>query len=190
MVHRLSSPTGLLNHYSLVDEEVGIRNMDVSDMASGGGVLANLLSKYYDTNIASIYAMESGIKFGTIHTPEATWIKDNMFNLQGEYDLVFACEIIEHVVSPKKAIDQMLVSVKSGGNLVITVPDGRIDCEPAGTYSKSTDAYTGHINFWCRERFDTYFEGYQPKVFYLEGRGDQRANKLCAIIHRCAGASQ
>ena len=61
-----------------------------------------------------------------------------------KFDVVFCTQVLEHILQPEIAFKNLLLMTKPKGQLIITVPNGRVD------------TYRGHINFWSPESFE-YF---------------------------------
>jgi 2-polyprenyl-3-methyl-5-hydroxy-6-metoxy-1,4-benzoquinol methylase len=60
------------------------------------------------------------------------------------FDTVLCTEVLEHLLHPDLAVSNLLWMVKPGGNLLLTVPNGR------------TDTFAGHINFWSPESWEVF----------------------------------
>jgi 2-polyprenyl-3-methyl-5-hydroxy-6-metoxy-1,4-benzoquinol methylase len=66
-----------------------------------------------------------------------------------EFDLVLCTEVLEHCDYPAEIVRDMIQVTKTGGMIVITVPDGR------------KDTWEGHIHFWSPESFKLFIESFQ-----------------------------
>lgn len=66
-----------------------------------------------------------------------------------EFDLVLCTEVLEHCDYPAEIVRDMIQATKTGGMIVITVPDGR------------KDTWEGHIHFWSPESFKLFIESFQ-----------------------------
>lgn len=66
-----------------------------------------------------------------------------------EFDLVLCTEVLEHCDYPADIVRDMIRVTKTGGMILITVPDGR------------RDTWEGHIHFWSPESFKLFIESFQ-----------------------------
>jgi 2-polyprenyl-3-methyl-5-hydroxy-6-metoxy-1,4-benzoquinol methylase len=71
---------------------------------------------------------------------------------QHEFDLVLCTEVLEHCDHPSEIVLDMFRVVKPGGQIVITVPDGR------------KDTWEGHVHFWSPESFKLFINEFQKKA--------------------------
>lgn len=67
------------------------------------------------------------------------------------FDIVLCTEVLEHLLYPIKAMNEILRITQNSGKILITVPDGRMD------------TFLGHINFWSLESFGVFLETYVNK---------------------------
>lgn len=66
------------------------------------------------------------------------------------FDAVFCLEVIEHIPQAGRALDHLVGMLRPGGTLIITVPDGRMDC------------FVGHIHFWSPESWALFVADHVP----------------------------
>jgi len=118
----------------------------VADYGCGPGMLLKQLSElsprsqFFGYDFAS-----SGISIARNNLPAAEFMERDIYQeFPDRYDLILCTEVLEHLEHPKKALRNLLGQLASGGRLLLTVPDGRMD------------QYTGHIHFWSPESWKLF----------------------------------
>jgi len=118
----------------------------IADVGCGTGHLLYYLKEH------ARFAKATGFDF----SPEAIKIAKKLFPFfdfnefdiytgkDQKFDTVLCTEVIEHLLYPDVAVSNLLSMVKPGGNLLLTVPNGR------------TDTFAGHINFWSPESWEVF----------------------------------
>lgn len=94
--------------------------------------------------------------------PGATFVVGDLYDAQlpaGAYDLVLCIETLEHVLDPRAALCELLRVCRTGGRLVLTVPNG------------ARDSWNGHRHFWTPEQF-TEFLGPHGLTHLRQLQGD------------------
>ncbi|MDJ1182182.1 methyltransferase domain-containing protein [Roseofilum casamattae] len=120
----------------------------IADVGCGFGQLLLMLGETYSLQWAK------GFDFSMSAVKQAQLL-NNFANCEFEqndiyegvkqiFDVVFCIEVLEHLLYPKKALDNLLHMISKGGVLIITVPNGRVD------------TFAGHINFWSPESWDVF----------------------------------
>lgn len=71
-------------------------------------------------------------------------------------DIYILTQVLEHLDEPAKLLSLLASKMKRPGHLIISVPNGRLDGLGAGTYLPNRGAYTGHINFWSHQSFQSF----------------------------------
>lgn len=96
-------------------------------------------------------------------------------------DIIIAAQVLEHLENPANFCQILKDNANSRASYYFSVPDGRIDSQPAGIFSKKNRSYTGHINFWSPESFkillESIFENHDVDV-RISGWGDLFASIL------------
>lgn len=67
-----------------------------------------------------------------------------------QFDIVFCTEVVEHLLYPDKGVQNLGKMIRSGGALLLTVPNGRLD------------TYDGHINFWSPTSWEVFLKQNLP----------------------------
>jgi 2-polyprenyl-3-methyl-5-hydroxy-6-metoxy-1,4-benzoquinol methylase len=63
-----------------------------------------------------------------------------------KYDFVLCTEVLEHLLHPEIALNNIMNMLEENGKALITVPNGR------------TDTFGGHINFWSPESWNVFIK--------------------------------
>jgi 2-polyprenyl-3-methyl-5-hydroxy-6-metoxy-1,4-benzoquinol methylase len=138
------------NLYNNIIKLIPDSNLDVVDFGCGPGYFLKYVIVGRPTN--SYYGYEysnEAIAIATQECPEAKiYQHDIRHKLQNtnKYDIAICSQTLEHVLYPEKALNNILNSIKSGGRIILTVPDGRVD------------RYIGHINFWSEQSWKAWLE--------------------------------
>lgn len=121
----------------------------IIDVGCGTGhFLKELKKRHSSINIVGTDFSEESVNISKSINPEGSFFLMDIFNIpieqQGIYDFVICSEVLEHLLRPDVALDNLLSLIKSEGFLIITVPNGRLD------------TYGGHINFWSPESWKEF----------------------------------
>lgn len=84
------------------------------------------------------------------------------------FDLVLCMETLEHLHDPETALLQLMRICKSGGKIIITVPNGEVD------------RWDGHVNFWDREQFKVFLSPHGAATIELSND----RNDIIAILEK------
>ena len=137
----------------LCEEEISLDDKTIIDVGCClGGLLDILSSRYPTTKLFGIDANPGFVEFTKFMCPTATIKLHNICKeTYDNFDIVFCNQVIEHMVKPECAIENMVSMLNPEGLLLITVPDGRMDTQPAKSFDSNSNSYAGHINFWSSE---------------------------------------
>lgn len=168
-----------LNFYKNVVEKIIENEIDLSykkilDIGCGNGHLLNEINNNFNNCIlhGSDFSM-SGIEYARKIFPQLTFYKQNIYDvIDNEYDVILCTEVLEHLEYPERALKNMLLSLKSGGILILTVPDGRID------------TIEEHINFWSPESWYYFIKRESDKNSFIVDKIGTKCNM--AIITKVA----
>lgn len=142
--------------------------LSVADIGCGPGNLLSLISAHWP-NI-ELYGFDfssSAIKSAQDEVA-AIFAQHDIYNkLDKQYDVVFCCETLEHLLHPDKALNNVLDATSK--ICVLTVPDGRID------------KYLGHINLWTEESWIVFVNNWSAE---WQVRHIRIGIKLGAILKR------
>jgi 2-polyprenyl-3-methyl-5-hydroxy-6-metoxy-1,4-benzoquinol methylase len=100
----------------------------VLDIGSGPSLLGEIFSPEESPRITAIDISEVNVTKGRERYPHITFAIDDAQtpHLEGQWDIVFAGEIIEHLESPQQALENWTALLKPGGTLVITTPNSLV----------------------------------------------------------------
>jgi 2-polyprenyl-3-methyl-5-hydroxy-6-metoxy-1,4-benzoquinol methylase len=105
----------------------GDQPQDVLDVGCAQGTLALLLGERghhvtaVDLRTEFLDYAKSRYTHGKVRFLQANALKDD---IPGRYDLVFANQLIEHLVYPEQFLQHLRANLRPGGRLVVTTPNG------------------------------------------------------------------
>lgn len=117
-------------YHSQLDRYIGIagrKPIDVLDVGCAQGTLALLLAERghrvtaVDVRPEFLEYAQSRHTHGAVRFLQANALKED---IPGQYDLVFANQLIEHLVYPGQFVTQLRRNLRPGGKLVVTTPNG------------------------------------------------------------------
>lgn len=137
--------------------ENGLR---IADVGCGTGVLVDRLKKDftaseikgYDFSRAKIEQCQAYYGYDN----EVFAVHNIYENLQEDWDILIATEVLEHLEYPGYALETLIKSLKPKGRLFVTVPDGR------------EDSFHGHIHFWSPESWRLFLEDFEGEYIRIE----------------------
>jgi|GEM_PF-1075138 len=115
------------------------------EVAAGGGGLATCLAtRGCDVVVNDLREEETATSLKELLNGERIRIEGgNMFELSperiGKFDLVLACEVIEHVAHPLELLRHLKNFLGPGGRLMLTTPNGSYFRNKLPTYSEVQD---------------------------------------------------
>lgn len=163
---------------------ITIDNSSIVDVGSGTGYLLRIINNNYSN--VKLTGFDNYKELNTLASficPNAEILEKDIFSVfNSRYDFIFCTQTMEHLIDPKKAINNLLNGCNQNGALILTVPDGRMDrTNSVGKY-KNNQGYWGHINFWSIESWEVFIgqsvKGRNFKVGILDPH-----NILYAVIH-------
>ena len=147
-----------LTFYSAVSDEtqkmgVLLKNKDILDLGCGTGHMLSALRGWSQPRSTSgCDFSDAAMQHSRKHFPQHRFFTHDIYNaLPESYDVIICTEVLEHLERPFLAIRNMLTATRSGGAIVLTVPNGRIDIS------------TEHINFWSPESWKVFLERECPQ---------------------------
>jgi len=132
----------------LQDHDLKLDDKDVLDAGCGTGHLLAELHKWSEPrSMAGCDFSEEAMKYSREHFPGVRFFTHDIYRaLPGIYDVVLCTEVLEHLLFPFVAINNLIQAVPPGGHVVVTVPNGRLD------------QLNEHINFWSPESWKVFVE--------------------------------
>lgn len=82
---------------------------------------------------------------------EAHVLRGSVYDIpfrEASLDLIFCVEVLEHLLRPRHALDEIMRVLRKDGQVLITVPDG------------AKDNWAGHNNFWDEKSFERFLSPY------------------------------
>jgi len=140
--YRRESVTQHLQNLRMLLKEEGIRlhkDMAILDASCGTGDCLKMLREEYGClHLTGTDISRAALAITRETCPQAELHELDLLQqkLPGDFDLILCQQVLEHLVEPGTALRNLTAMLRSGGVLVITVPDGRLD------------DFAGHIHFW------------------------------------------
>lgn len=132
----------------------------IFDVGCGAGHLLKMYKKRYNPKcLAGIELSSVAITEAKKRLPAAILLEGNIcksdikrsieeIRWQGQFDVIFCIEVMEHIRHPVRALKNCLDLVALKGFMIITVPDGR------------RDTLRHHINFWSPESWSIFLNDF------------------------------
>ena len=130
----------------LNSNNISLDNNTVSDVGCGPGKLFHFIDKKYNVKkfVGYDFSPEAINLAKTIFPKGEFYVYDIYKQNNQKFDFVFCTEVIEHLLYPEKALNNLIAMLNDKAMLLITVPNGRID------------KFEGHINFYSPESWDVF----------------------------------
>lgn len=135
-------PVHIKNLVSILQKKkFNLNDKKVIDIGCGTGhCLKRLQILYPEARLSGTEISDEAIKIALQVTNGIPISKTDILEpLPGQYDFVFCQQVLEHIANVELALSNLWNLTASGGNLIITVPDGRLD------------SFAGHTHFWSKE---------------------------------------
>jgi len=144
----------LLRFYKLIVEllkskKINLNKLEIADIGCGTGNLLLYINKEFEP--AKNYGFEfsrSALDIATNNFPNAEYSYFDILSSKTDstFDFIFCTEVLEHIPDPYFGIQNIVSMLRSGGSLLITVPNGR------------KDTFEGHTNFWSPESWSIFVQ--------------------------------
>lgn len=138
-----------------VENGVVFDNADIVDVGCSGGSLLEMIGKKYSPKSITGYDWsKKTIEIAKKFSPSPNYVHFDVLKDESKktFDIVICTEVLEHLLDPEKAINNLLLMTRKGGFICISLPDGR------------KDTFHGHIHFWSPESFRLFIEKSTPKI--------------------------
>jgi 2-polyprenyl-3-methyl-5-hydroxy-6-metoxy-1,4-benzoquinol methylase len=134
----------------------------VVDIGCGSGFFLQLLTTHMTHHgVYGIDFSSSSIARCRKEIPLGKFLLSDIYYLgcrDGTFDTVICMETLEHLDRPGEAVREILRVCRSGGYVIITIPNGHYD------------QYVGHLNFWSESEFRWVLVDAEVVAFqYVEG---------------------
>jgi len=165
--------------YSLLLEAIApyklpLENKSWADVGCGSGtLLLYLKEKFTPKSITGFEVAQSAIDICQTRIPEGKFNVYNLYeNPQEQFDFIFCTEVLEHLLHPETALENLQKRMHKTSYLIVTVPNGR------------NDTWGGHINYWSPESWKVFIENNVRGKKFQTGKIQDRA--LWALIYGSA----
>ena len=140
------SPLRLDFFREVADLCASLRPARVIDLGCGTGHVLQALDDTWRSSgaepTASLYGIDytlSAIAQAKKVAPQGNWVVGSIYTVcypSDFFDLILSTETFEHLEHPSQAMAEVTRICRSGGHVIMTVPDGE------------KDDWEGHVNFW------------------------------------------
>lgn len=168
----------------LVKDKVGdFKAKRVADVGAGMAYLFKVINDHEkDVDLTAFETFADIEDLANTIAPSAKFVKCSLYDVKETFDIVFCMEVLEHMVDPKKSVEKLMSCLKTGGSLVLTVPDGRYDRQESGNMREDGNSYWGHIHFWGEESWLLFLQKNLPEGYRVE-TGTISRSHLYAILY-------
>jgi FkbM family methyltransferase len=149
----------LARHAWILDESVGAKSL--IDLGCYEGSLLERFGK----GSRGVEMCKEAVKLGKERGLDMVQGDACTYTDENKYDVVSACEVIEHVVNPNDLIENMLKLVSDDGWCYVTTPNGPVD--PTGTLKVWDDkeALIDHVRSYNKEKVERLLHGLEYEIF-------------------------
>lgn len=149
------------------------KNSKVLEVGSGAGNFAKYISGKYVGLDFSKKAKELAAKNGI--TIENIMIQDYAKNHVDEFDTIVSFQVLEHVSNPKEFIASALLALKSGGRLIISVPNE--DSFFKDIHNEVLNMPPHHVTRWGIDVFKNLEKMFPLNLLKVENENLRKAHK-------------
>ncbi len=133
------------------------------DAGCGEGFVADvLLTAMPDVKITGFDVLEDSVKLARQRNPRATFSTGDIYAIDhpdNAFDLVYCCEVLEHLHEPDRALRELARVARN--QVVLSVPHEPFFCLANAARGKNLDVRPrgsdpDHRNFWSRQKFGEF----------------------------------
>lgn len=165
----------------IVDQLNQAQAEKVLDLGCGNGAFTALLGKN-GFAMTGLDHSATGVEIASRAHPGTTFRQQDLIKpipneLQGQFDAVIAIEVIEHLLLPRKLIENALLALKPEGLLIVSVPyHGYVKNLALALTNKFDDHWHplrdfGHIKFFSKKTLTGLFMEYGLMGLHFETVG-------------------
>ena len=130
-----------------MEHDINFDDKDIQDAGCNANCLLENISK--DFNPKSLMGYDYSAETLEIAKSISPASQYKVFDLvhdhpTEQFDVIFCTQVIEHIPDAELAVKKLIDLAKPDAQILITVPDGRID------------QFRGHILFWSPESFEIF----------------------------------
>jgi 2-polyprenyl-3-methyl-5-hydroxy-6-metoxy-1,4-benzoquinol methylase len=149
-------------YLELVDRE---KRLDILDVGCAQGTLALLLAEK-GHRVVAVDLRQQFLDYAAsrVETGDIRFVCGNVFDLEFDrnFDLIFANQILEHLVRPVEFTRRLAGWLKPGGRIVITTPNCDYAMNRLPSYSELGDP-AAHESSQFTADADEHFFAYRPR---------------------------
>ena len=97
---------------------------NILEIGCNTGEFCYLLKKKYDAIPSGVDINGSAISIASKKYPDIDFQLKDLFELEGEYDVIYIQHVIEHLSNPQKALFRIKKILRVNGLLIVTCPNG------------------------------------------------------------------
>lgn len=108
------------------------------------------------TKFIGLDISDAAVRVATRLCPKASIIHGSVYQIPLAHDtvnLIVCLEVLEHLLKPKRALHEMMRTLRPGGHLLVSVPD------------EDFDRWEGHNNYWGEVAFRQFLKPYHLHTF-------------------------
>lgn len=121
------------------------------DVGAGNGFFVSLANKEYNFEATGLEISDIQIKFAK-DIIDVSLLKEDIFQHNKLYDFVTCFNVLEHVSDPKAFFEQLVITTKPGGYLIITTPNpGCIHSKVKGLENWHMVMPPHHLNLFTKK---------------------------------------
>ncbi len=120
----------------------------IADVGCGiGGLLKALKTRFQPGSLTGFEYSEKALAIARAKVPGVEFYYFDIYEGSSRrFDVIFCIEVLEHLLQPARALQNILRMLDDSGVALVTVPNGRVD------------TFDGHINFWSPESWQVFLE--------------------------------
>lgn len=172
-----ATSTAAYLHSAIVCEARRVGARTILDAGCGNGELAGLLRRL-GYEVTGVDGDEGGVAIARAHYPEVRF-EVGFFSDRppGQFDLVCATEVVEHLYAPHELARYCYEALKPGGTLIVSTPyHGYLKNLALALLGRWDGHFTahwhgGHIKFWSRRTLTALLEDAGFRVERFKGAG-------------------
>jgi 2-polyprenyl-3-methyl-5-hydroxy-6-metoxy-1,4-benzoquinol methylase/glycosyltransferase involved in cell wall biosynthesis len=139
-----------------------------------GHITALLAKSFPQAHFVGIDFMDVSIKLARKYAEEQqlanlSYQIGSLDDIKGQYDVIIAAEVIEHIYDYKHALNKLMGHVKPHGHLIVTTPSGRWEWSGRHWWNKGRE----HLHHFDRQDIISMFREFEkPAFLYAPGGAD------------------
>ncbi|MDT8318434.1 MAG: class I SAM-dependent methyltransferase [bacterium] len=175
------TPSHLVKRQAILDFIVTLHERDFLEVGCGAGDLACELAKKGFEGLGIDYSDEAvNCANGRLVGDRVKIEKKNIDDVEGHYSIVIACDVIEHYEDDVDFLKKLMVRLKPGGHLLVTVP---AHMHMWG----ANDDFAGHIRRYERDDLADKMKECGLRTLFIDSYGVPICNIMKPFYDRAIG---